>query len=68
MSAIIINAYIYVDWEIFFKNFPKIPGSIAMKILSKFIIEQQNGTQIKNYLKFNLELNINISTVNKILK
>ena len=39
-----------------------------MKILSKFIIEQQNGTQIKNYLKFNLELNINISTVNKILK
>ena len=39
-----------------------------MEIIQKFIIEQQNGTQIKSHLKYQLGVNLNIETIYKILK
>lgn len=53
---------------IFLINFPRIPASILMLIISKFIIEQQYGTQIKAQLKNDLGVTLNIATIDKILK
>ena len=51
----------------FLEKIPKIPCSIIMKIIEKFILENCNVNNIKKYINSYYN-SINIGTINKILK
>ena len=40
-----------------------IPGTVIFKIIQKFILEQKNGVEIKNYLKNNEDIHISRNTI-----
>ena len=47
----------------FLYMFPNIPGTVIFKVIQKFILEQKNGVEIKNYLKNNEDIHISRNTI-----
>ncbi len=50
----------------FLYTFPKIPASVILKIIQKFILEQKIGVEIQKYLKTNEDINLSRNTIYKI--
>lgn len=49
------------------KKFPKIPGSVVMMTLKKFLLDERNTNQIYQYMKFSELINISKVSILKIL-